>query len=186
MKPLRADARRNRARLLEVAYEVFAAEGLGVPIDEIAQRAGVGAGTVYRHFPTKDSLFAAIVVNRVDRLVSQARTLAASGDPGQAFFDYLLLVAEEGAADMGLVEALAGTGFDIEAAAPMAEQELRDAIEGLLSRAQAAGAVREDIDVADVKTLIVGCQAMHRYRGAADMPDRLMEVVLEGLRPSPT
>jgi len=59
-RPLRADAARNRARVLEVAYDTFAAEGLSVPIDEIARRAGVGAGTVYRHFPTKDDLFLAV------------------------------------------------------------------------------------------------------------------------------
>ena len=64
---MRADAARNRARVLEVAYETFAAEGLSVPIDEIARRAGVGAGTVYRHFPTKEALFPAVIDDRVRR-----------------------------------------------------------------------------------------------------------------------
>ena len=66
-RPLRADAARNRARVLEVAYDTFAAEGLSVPIDEIARRAGVGAGTVYRHFPTKEDLFRAVVDDRLRR-----------------------------------------------------------------------------------------------------------------------
>ena len=70
-KPLRADAARNRARVLEIAYETFAAEGLSVPIDEIARRAGVGAGTVYRHFPTKEALFRAVVESRMRRLIDE-------------------------------------------------------------------------------------------------------------------
>ncbi len=67
-KPMRADAARNRAKVLEVAYETFAAEGLAVPIDEIARRAGVGAGTVYRHFPTKEALFGAVFEDRMRRI----------------------------------------------------------------------------------------------------------------------
>ena len=69
-RPLRADAARNRARVLEVAYQTFAAEGLSVPIDEIARRAGVGAGTVYRHFPTKDELFAVMIRSHEENLAS--------------------------------------------------------------------------------------------------------------------
>ena len=69
-KPLRADAARNRARVLETAYETFAAEGLSVPIDEIARRAGVGAGTVYRHFPTKEDLFRAVVESRLQFIMT--------------------------------------------------------------------------------------------------------------------
>ena len=68
-RPMRADAARNRARVLEVAYETFAADGLSVPIDEIARRAGVGAGTVYRHFATKEALFHAVVKDRMQHLV---------------------------------------------------------------------------------------------------------------------
>ena len=81
-RPLRADAARNRARLLEVAYETFAAEGLSVPIDEVARRAGVGAGTVYRHFPTKEALFQAVIENRMQALVDDGRALLRSEGPG--------------------------------------------------------------------------------------------------------
>ena len=105
-RPLRADARRNRQRLLEVAYQVFAAEGLAVPIDEIARRAGVGAGTVYRHFPTKEALFRAIVVDRVTRLVEQAHAAAGSPDPGEAFFGYFLALIDEGASNRVMADAL--------------------------------------------------------------------------------
>ena len=75
-RPLRADAARNRARVLEVAYETFAAEGLSVPIDEIARRAGVGAGTVYRHFPTKEDLFRAVVDGPDQRIVDEGTCAA--------------------------------------------------------------------------------------------------------------
>jgi AcrR family transcriptional regulator len=181
VRPLRADARRNRAKVLQTAYEVFAAEGLGVPIDEIARRAGVGAGTVYRHFPTKEALYRAIVEDRVEHLVTRARELAASADPGAGFFGFLDLMTSEGATDKGLVDALAGEGFDIEAVMPEHEQAFKAALAELLVRAQQAGAVRADVTPADVKTLMVGCQSMQRYAGAD--ADRVLAVVRAGLRP---
>lgn len=180
-RPMRADAARNRARVLQVAYDTFAAEGLSVPIDEIARRAGVGAGTVYRHFPTKESLFQAIVADRVRRLCDRAAELAAAADPGEAFFAFLAEMIEEGARDQGLVEALAGIGFDIAEAEPDAEQRFMDALRTLLVRAQQASAVRADVDVKDVKTLLVGCQAMQRYGGEDHLSRRVLAVVRDGL-----
>src|SRR5881409_3662812 len=88
-RPLRADARRNRARVLQVAYETFAAEGLAVPIDEIARRAGVGAGTVYRHFPTKEALFEAVFADRVRHMLADGRALLDSVGPGEALYAFL-------------------------------------------------------------------------------------------------
>src|ERR1700760_1416434 len=88
-KPLRADAARNRARVLETAYETFAADGLSVPIDEIARRAGVGAGTVYRHFPTKEDLFRAVVDSRIRRIIDEGRALLDDPGPGEALFAFL-------------------------------------------------------------------------------------------------
>lgn len=178
---LRADAARNRARLLQVAYDTFAAEGLSVPIDEIARRAGLGAGTVYRHFPTKESLYRAIVADRVQRIVDTARALLAADDPGQALHTFLILMVEQGANDQGMVDALAGIGFDIARAAPDAERSFLDALGELLARAQQAGTVRADIDVQDVKTLLVGCQAMQRYSGDSQQTRRMMQVLTDGL-----
>jgi AcrR family transcriptional regulator len=177
---MRADAARNRARVLQVAYETFAAEGLSVPIDEIARRAGVGAGTVYRHFPTKESLLQAIVADRVRRMVDDARALAAE-DPGQALLTFLTLMVEEGARDQGLVDALAGIGFDIAQAAPEAEQRFMDALGDLLARAQQAGTVRPDVDARDVKALLVGCQAMQRYCGDSQQTRRLVQIMRDGM-----
>jgi len=178
---LRADAARNRARLLQVAYETFAAEGLSVPIDEIARRAGLGAGTVYRHFPTKESLYRAIVADRVQRIVDSARALLAADDPGQALQTFLTVMVEQGATDQGMVDALAGIGFDIAQAAPDAERSFMDALGELLARAQQAGTVRADIDVQDVKTLLVGCQAMQRYSGDRHQTRRMVQIMTNGL-----
>jgi AcrR family transcriptional regulator len=180
-RPLRADAARNRARVLKVAYDTFAAEGLAVPIDEIARRAGVGAGTVYRHFPTKESLFQAIVADRVQQLVDSARALIEADDPGEAFFGFLFAMVEEGATDQGLVDALAGIGFDIAEAAPDAERTFMAVLGDLLTRAQQAGAVRADVDVKDVKALLVGCQAMQRYSADTQAIKRIVAVIRDGL-----
>lgn len=181
---MRADASRNRARVLEVAVDAFATEGLAVPIHEIARRAGVGTGTVSRHFPTKEALFEAIVLSRIELLVGRARALAGSEDAGPAFFAFFAYMVEQGAVDRGLADALTGAGFDIEAAAARAQHDWTGALRDLLAGAQQAGAVRDDIDAADVKALMLGCLA--RERGAADAAarDRMIAVVSTGLRPS--
>ena len=179
-RPMRADAARNRARVLEVAYDTFAAEGLSVPIDEIARRAGVGAGTVYRHFPTKEDLFRAVVENRILGIVDEGRALLA--DTGaEALFTFLRsMVLQWGAKDCGLTEALAGVGIDVKSVMPEAEEEFLGMLGDLLRAAQDGGLVRRDVDVADVKAMLVGLQAMQGYNEAA--AGRLIEVVLDGLR----
>lgn len=180
-KPLRADAARNRGLILETAYETFAAEGLAVPIDEIARRAGVGAGTVYRHFPTKDDLFRAVIEDRMRRIVADGRVLLAGTDDGEALFAFLRsMVLQWGAADRGLVDALAGLGIDIVAAAPEAEKEFLGLLGDLLAAAQRAGTVRDDVTVPEVKTLLVGCQAMQSYNDG--LAERVTSVVFDGLR----
>ncbi|MCV7031277.1 TetR/AcrR family transcriptional regulator [Mycobacterium sherrisii] len=178
---LRADAARNRARLLEVAYDTFAAEGLSVPIDEIARRAGVGAGTVYRHFPTKEALFQAVIEDRMQRLVADGRALLQSVGPGEALFTYLRsLVLQWGAADRGLVDALAGFGIDITTAAPEVEDAFLTVLDELLRAAQRTGTARPDVGVREVKTILVGCQAMEAYNSA--LAERVTDVVVDGLR----
>jgi AcrR family transcriptional regulator len=180
-RPLRADAARNRARVLEVAYETFAAEGLSVPIDEIARRAGVGAGTVYRHFPTKEALFQAVIQDRMQRLVDDGRALLESDGPGEALFTFLRsMVLQWGATDRGLVDALAGFGIDIASAAPEAEDAFLAVLDELLRAAQQAGTARKDLGVREVKTILVGCQAMEAYNSA--LAGRVTDVVVDGLR----
>jgi AcrR family transcriptional regulator len=181
-RALRADARRNRARVLEVAAEVFATDGLSVPVHEIARRAGVGTGTVSRHFPTKQALFAAILLGRMEQLTGQADALAQGEDPGTAFCSFFATLVHAGAANRGLAEALAGAGYDLDAAAARAGYDLPGRLGDLLARAQRAGAVRDDVDYADVKALLAGCLA--REGGSDDAAlDRVIAVVCEGLRP---
>jgi AcrR family transcriptional regulator len=183
VRPLRADAARNRARVLEVAYQTFADEGLSVPIDEIARRAGVGAGTVYRHFPTKDDLFRAVIEDRLQYVTDAGHKLLASGRQGEALFDFLRLMVQWGQTDQGLVDALAGLGIDIDTVVPCAEAEFLGLVGELLQEAQGAGAVRADVTVPELKALLVACQAAQRYN--ADVADRVVEMMLDGLRPRP-
>lgn len=179
-RPLRADAVRNRAKVLAVAYETFAAEGLAVPIDEIARRAGVGAGTVYRHFPTKEALFGAVFEDRILRIQEAARGLLDSPGPGEALFAFLHEMVRAGATDQGLVDALAGYGIDLETAAPGAEAVFLGTLGELLTAAQQAGTVRTDIGVMDVKALLGVCKAAHLYGDGVS--ERVAGVIADGLR----
>jgi AcrR family transcriptional regulator len=178
-KPLRADARRNRARVLEVAEQTFAKRGLAVSIDEIAQQAGVGVGTIYRHFPTKEALFGAIVVDRIQRLVDEARALADAGDPGEAFFRYFTHVIEEAVLNKALYEALSEEA-GVETAIGELGERLVAAQGVLLARAQRAGAIRKDVDAGDLKALVTGCVAMESQ---GIVSGRMTTIVCDGLRP---
>lgn len=176
-RPMRADAQRNRERVLRAAAEVFAVDGLSVPVHEIARRAGVGTGTVSRHFPTKESLYAAVLLERMGQLSGYADTLAAERDPGTAFFALFARLVHEGATHRGLAEALAGSGFDIEAAAASAGSNVSDRLRRLLSEAQRTGAVDPGVTFADLKALMAGALA---YEGPN--PDRVIDVICRGLR----
>jgi AcrR family transcriptional regulator len=179
-RPLRADAARNRARVLEVAYDTFAAEGLSVPIDEIARRAGVGAGTVYRHFPTKEALFGAVVQDRLQQMVAFGRDLLESAEPGEALYSFIRQMVVQGAADLSLAQAMAGYGIDVNVVAPQAEAEFLGLLGDLLVAAQRAGTARPDVTVPEAKALIVGAQAMQSYNPG--VAERVTDIVLDGLR----
>lgn len=184
VKAQRADGRRNRARVLEVAFAAFAAHGVSVSVREIARRAGVSTGTVSRHFPTKESLFRAVVLHRIGQLVQCAEELAAKEDPGTAFFAFFTLLVKQGAADHAVGDALSGAGFDLQATASAANLDFGAALTGLLTRAQQAGAVRDKVEPADVKALIVGCLARDDTDGTAQQ--RMIEIACDGLRPRRT
>ena len=183
-RPLRADAQRNRERVLETAFAAFAAEGLSVSVHEIARRAGVGTGTVSRHFPTKEALFEAVFVSRVERLVGKARMLTGAADAGDAFFDFFGAIVAEGAANRGLADALTGAGFDFKAATSGSGRDVTGALGELLARAQQASAVRRDVDTADVMALIAGCLAPQPEPGNPAARDHLVSVIREGLCPA--
>jgi AcrR family transcriptional regulator len=179
-RPLRADARRNRDRVLAAARVAFAERGFTVPLDDIAEAAGVGPGTVYRHFPTKEALFEAVSLARVQELAADARARAGAADPGAAFTGFLERITEEADAKRDLPDALAGAG-----AARVAEAvtEVHDALAALLARAQDAGAARHDVSATDLIALLKGL--LHAVRSDPDpqLRHRLLAVVRDGLRP---
>ncbi|MDN3354315.1 TetR/AcrR family transcriptional regulator [Actinomadura sp. DC4] len=177
-RPLRADARRNRERLLQTAKTAFAEEGLSVSLDEIARRAGVGPGTLYRHFPTKESLFAAVVDERLRDLLDHARALLTAPDAAAALFALVERLAGEASAKRDLVDALAGTDVGPEVAATAAG--LRAEIGRLLSRAQESGAIRPDVTTADLMALLSGLFVALRPGGADT--GRAVSVLCEGLK----
>ncbi|HEX2680955.1 MAG TPA: TetR/AcrR family transcriptional regulator, partial [Candidatus Dormibacteraeota bacterium] len=182
-KPPRADARRNRERVLDTADRVFAAEGMGVPTDEIARRAGVGPGTLYRHFPTKEALFMAVAVSRVKASIEEARRLAKSRDPAAALFDYLRGLGAQFEARRDLIEVMAARGQSLHEAHPELARELNAAIGTLLTNAQTAGAVRSDVTVDDVMNLVVGVfSASTQFGRGSKTAGRLLAVVFDGLR----
>jgi AcrR family transcriptional regulator len=185
-RPLRADARRNRELVLEAAREAFATEGVGVPLDEIARRAGVGAGTVYRHFPTKEALFEAVVLDRMRRLVAEARTLGSAADPQRGLFDFVGLLVREAAPKRDLIDALDSAGVDVTSGITGLAAEFRAAVGHLLAHAQQAGGIRDDIDATDLMALLSGViLATQRRPGQRIDPQRAIAVLCDGLRRAP-
>jgi len=155
-KRLRADARRNRDLLLRAADEVLATRGAEASIDEIAQRAGVGVGTLYRNFPTKEALLQALLSARIEPLTQTARAAADADDPGEAFITLMHRLSAEVANFRALAEAFVASGVDMHAAKETASAELVAAIRVLFDRAQLAGRIRADATVDDVAAMMVG------------------------------
>ncbi|MER7010727.1 helix-turn-helix domain-containing protein [Saccharopolyspora sp. NPDC000359] len=179
-KRLRADAQRNRDRVLAAAQELFAAEGLAVPLDDIARRAGVGPGTIYRHFPTKEALFDAVVSERIQRMVHDARELAEADDPEQAFFDYFRQVVEQASFNKDLCDALGSTGRQPKS--ECRETDFDTVLGALLERAQQCGAVRSNITTAELRSLLIGCITMHRRAAAENRSPQEIELILNAMR----
>ncbi|WKX71529.1 TetR/AcrR family transcriptional regulator [Streptomyces sp. XD-27] len=179
---LRADARRNRARVLEAAQSAFSAQGLTVPLGEIARRAGVGAGTVYRHFPSKELLFRAVVEGGIRQFTEEAVRLADAKDAGAAFFLFIKGVVARASDDKALRDVFAAAAEEPVTSGRETTAGFAQALEVLLTRAQEAGEVRQDADLADVRALLVGALAMERHRSAAGGTGRAVGILCDGLR----
>jgi AcrR family transcriptional regulator len=158
----RADARRNRARVLAAAQAAFAVEGTGVSLSAIARRAGVGAGTVYRHFPTKEGLLEAVMSQRLERMTRLATQHAASDRPGAAFAEFVTEVVLSTPTDRGMCELLEGTDSWPHVVLQVSGRRFREALATLLHAAREAGAVRPNLGVEDVLAVFTGCVAMQR------------------------
>ncbi|MFE0187029.1 TetR/AcrR family transcriptional regulator [Streptomyces sp. NPDC059008] len=185
----RADARRNRALVLQAARFAFEEKGLGVPLGEIARRAGVGAGTVYRHFPSKEALFRATIVERIELFTDTARDLIDVEDPGGVFFRFLSSVVRLASRNKALCDALAAAGAGRFEPSPGVGRDFDEALEALLARAQQAGAVRKDVGITDLRALLVGCLAMEQAASAADPESaaqgRMTVLMCDALRAGP-
>ena len=186
-RELRADARRNRQLVLRTAQQLFATEGLGVSLDEIARRAGVGPGTVHRHFPTKEALYLAVATDMLRQLVTEAEALAVGADPA-ALFTLLSRMMATGAENVAVKSALAAAEFDLRTAAPDVAADLTRHVADLLDRAHAVGAVRPDLTADEVMALVAGAFAAIRHVGAEKSRQRsahIAQIILDGLRPQP-
>jgi AcrR family transcriptional regulator len=186
-RPLRADARRNRERVLNAAHDVFAEHGLEAQVDEIAQRAGLGVGTVYRHFPTKEDLLEALADRKFEWMAERARAALGEDDAWEALCGFIRDAAGRQAEDVAIGEAMGSRPEMMSAAAQRVG--MVELLDELVSRARAQGAIREDISGADLPMVFCGLGSVAKAGTALEFMrwDRLLELVLDGLAtPKPT
>jgi AcrR family transcriptional regulator len=184
---LRADARRNHEKILAAASASFASSGLDAQVEDIARRAGLGVGTVYRHFPTKETLVSALAEAHFERL---AQTLEAAldeqGDEWESFSAAIWRAATAAADDVAWCEIIAGDPGAV-AAAAAGQERVAAATATLIARAQAAGALREDATVEDIRTMMCGfghiAAAQRTDRSGSPLDwKRYLAIALDGLR----
>jgi len=183
-RPQRADARRNRELVLAAAESVLSELGLRAPIEEVARRAGVGVGTVCRHFATKRALVEAVLEARYESLVRDAQRALALPDRGVAFRSFFVSLSEFQARHRALAEQMA-TEIELPASAQPLRMSLRQAMIELVTRAQEAGAIRADIGPADVVMLFSGIANATAPAGELQpaLRERYVAIILDGLRP---
>lgn len=178
----RADALRNRERLLEAAKAVFSAGGPDASLEGVARRAGVGIGTLYRHFPTREALFEAVYRREVEQLAAYAAALSAEPDSVDALRRWLRANAELVATKKGMVAALALAIDGSSELYAFSFASLTKAVELLRARAVAAGAIRADIGAEDILRALVGMCFMSDRPGWRESVLRLVDVFVDGLR----
>jgi AcrR family transcriptional regulator len=180
---LRADARQNHARLLTAASEAFAEKGADAPLEDIARRAGVGIGTLYRHFPTRLDLQAAAFRNQVTLLCGEALEMLDRAEPERAFYTWMRIMASYFMNKRGLSKALMqALGKDSEVM-ETCWTRLRDTTERTLTLAQQAGTIRPDVSAMDVMRLAHGVVASTEHD--PDQAPRLLAIMMDGLRAAP-
>jgi AcrR family transcriptional regulator len=180
-RPLRADARRNRERILKAARAVFADKGIDAQIDDVAKRAKVGVGTVYRHFPTKEALSDALVRERFEEIAGYAKEALEREDAWESFCQLIWRSAERNAADRAFCEVVAFT----DQSTVVEETGLGASTRELMTRAQAQGKMRADATETDVEIMMCGAGSV--MRGMIAAPEqwrRYLTLMLDGLRAS--
>jgi AcrR family transcriptional regulator len=178
VRPQRADARRNHERILKAARAVFADRGMHSQIDDVAKRAKVGVGTVYRHFPTKEALFDALVREHFEEIAGFAREAVEREDAWEAFCELMWRAAEHNAEDLGFCEAIASS----DKSAIIEEVGLIRSTGELIARSKELGRMRLDATEDDVAIMMIGASAVMRLHPAAWR--RYFALMLDGLRAS--
>ncbi|HUA11962.1 MAG TPA: helix-turn-helix domain-containing protein [Solirubrobacteraceae bacterium] len=184
-RPLRADARRNRERILSSALEVFARDGAEAQMDDIAAHASVGVGTLYRHFPTKEALLIALVREKLTRLTGvMAQAVEEDGEPGEVLERALREAAVAAAHDAGMQEVFSGVGPEVFAAVEPEQLKLNAVAGELIARAKRAKAVRDDLEPSDLAMLMCGLgAAMNQARPGFDW-NRHLDLIIAAIRPA--
>ena len=180
-RPMRADAQRNLDALLEAAMAVFATSGVDAPVREIAAKAGVGVGTVYRHFPQRSDLVAAVFRHEVDACAEAASVLAAEHAPGEALARWLLRYVDFIAAKRGLSAALHSGNPAFEPLPAYFRERLKPALRTLLAAAVAAGEVRSDVEPADLLNAVANLSST-AHGGGPTQARRMVALLVDGLR----
>ena len=183
-RPLRSDARRNRERILAGARAVFAEYGSEAQMDDVARRAGVGVGTVYRHYPTKEALLVELVREKFKRFTAEARAaLELDGEPFTVLAGLMRSNAEALERDAGTQQVLAGAGEHIWTQAAAEQTELMELTSQLIDRARRAGTIRPDATAVDIGMLMCGLSATMAHPASGFDWRRHLDLVIDGLRP---
>lgn len=183
---MRADAQRNRRVLLEAARKIIQRDGLAAQMDDIAGQAGLGIGTLYRHFPTKDVLIEVMIQERLDWLLESAQAAARAEDPWVALSNFVWQLASFEAEDRGMVDILTAYHARFDATGASKAASMMDSLGAVVARAQATGRMRSDVTAQDVMVAVCGIGKMIEP-GSHDGEGRwrrLVGVILDGLRPS--
>ncbi|MDQ0580236.1 TetR/AcrR family transcriptional regulator [Streptomyces rishiriensis] len=185
VRPMRADARRNYERLLKVAAEAFAEHGEGASLDDIAKRAGVGSGTLYRHFPTRQALLEAAYLDRIEALAVRADELGGELPPGVALVEWLNELCVGTIQVRGMKALLGSAVTDSAAAVTACGANMKEAAARLVEAAQREGTLRADIEPIDVLRLAHGvATASELAKGDRTAIRRYVSLLTEGLRPA--
>ena len=178
----RADAERNRVRLLETAKAAFAEKGTAASLDEIARTAGVGAGTLYRHFPTRDALIEAVYRNEMAQLVDAATTLTETRAPVAALREWLVMFVDYMVTKRGMSEALNSLVNGTSELYSTSADQLRRAITKLIDRAVASGDIRLDIDPLDLLRALAGVTNVNPGPDGTRAAKQMVDILLAGIQ----
>ena len=179
---MRADARRNYERIVATAREVFFSDGVDAPLDDIVKRAGVGAGTLYRHFPTREVLVEAVYRQEIEEIANRAYELARALSPEDAIREWFRDLIQFHIERHGLAVALKAAIDEESETFQHCKKQLREAAWALLEPAQVVGVVRADLEAVDLMRLSHGIGASAKFADEAGR-DRILRVVLDGLKP---